>query len=151
MSLVKRIDDDLTSALKDSEKLKLSVLRLIKSAIQNQRIQKGKDLSDDEVLSLFSSMAKQRRESIEQFSLGGREDLVAKEKEELAIIQGYLPEPISEKEIEDMIEEAVAASSAESEADFGKVMKILMPRVKGLADGRLVNNKVRERLHSLRK
>jgi uncharacterized protein YqeY len=151
MSLVKRIDDDLTSALKDSEKLKLSVLRLIKSAIQNQRIQKGKDLSDDEVLSLFSSMAKQRRESIEQFSLGGREDLVAKEKEELAIIQGYLPEPISEKEIEDMIEEAVAASSAESEADIGKVMKILMPRVKGLADGRLVNNKVRERLHSLRK
>ncbi len=150
MSLVKRIDDDLTSALKHSEKLKLSVLRLIKSAIQNQRIQKGKDLTDDEVLSLFSSMAKQRRESIEQFSLGGREDLVAKEKEELAIIQGYLPEPISEKEIEDMIEEAVAASSAESEADIGKVMKILMPRVKGLADGRLVNNKVRERLHSLR-
>jgi uncharacterized protein YqeY len=151
MSLVKRIDDDLTSALKRSEKLKLSVLRLIKSAIQNQRIQKGKDLTDDEVLSLFSSIAKQRRESIEQFSLGGREDLVAKEKEELAIIQGYLPEPISEKEIEDMIEEAVAASSAESEADIGKVMKILMPRVKGLADGRLVNNKVRERLHSLRK
>lgn len=151
MSLVKRIDDDLTSALKHSEKLKLSVLRLIKSVIQNQRIQKGKDLTDDEVLSLFSSMAKQRRESIEQFSLGGREDLVAKEKEELAIIQGYLPDPISEKEIEDMIEEAVAASSAESEADIGKVMKILMPRVKGLADGRLVNNKVRERLHSLRK
>lgn len=151
MSLVKRIDDDLTSALKHSEKLKLSVLRLIKSAMQNQRIQKGKALTDDEVLSLFSSMAKQRRESIEQFSLGGREDLVAKEKEELAIIQGYLPEPISEKEIEDMIEEAVAASSAESEADIGKVMKILMPRVKGLADGRLVNNKVRERLHSLRK
>ncbi|UCE79422.1 MAG: GatB/YqeY domain-containing protein [Nitrospiraceae bacterium] len=151
MSLVKRIDDDLTSALKHSEKIKLSVLRLIKSAIQNQRIQKGKDLTDDEVLSLLSSMAKQRRESIEQFSMGGREDLAAKEKAELAIIQGYLPEPISEKEIDDMIEEAVAASSAESEADIGKVMKMLMPRVKGLADGRLVNNKVRKRLHSLRK
>lgn len=151
MSLVKRIDDDLTSALKHSEKIKLSVLRLIKSAIQNQRIQKGKDLTDDEVLSLFSSMAKQRRESIEQFSMGGREDLAAKEKAELAIIQGYLPEPISEKEIDDMIEEAVAASSAEGEADIGKVMKMLMPRVKGLADGRLVNNKVRKRLHSLRK
>ncbi len=151
MSLVKRIDDDLISALKHSEKLRLSVLRLIKSAIQNKRIEKGKDLTDDEVLSLFSSMAKQRRESIEQFSMGGRDDLASKEKEELAIIQGYLPEPISEKEIEALIEEAIAASSAQSEADMGKVMKILIPRVKGLADGRLVNSKVRERLQSMRK
>jgi uncharacterized protein YqeY len=151
MSLLTRLDDDLKKALKHSDKLKLSVLRLIKSALQNKQIEKRRDLTDDEILSLFSSMAKQRRESIEQFSMGGREDLASKEKGELAILQEYMPQPLSEKEIEKMIEEAVTESSAESEADIGKVMKILMPRLKGTADGRMVNSKVREQLHSLRK
>lgn len=147
MSLLHRLDEDLKTALKKSDKLKLSVLRMAKAAVKNQQIDKGRELHDEEILAIFSTLAKQRRESIEQFSKGGRDDLVQQESQELAILQSYMPAQLSAGEIDDMILQAIKESSAKSEGDMGKVMKILAPRIKGVADGKWVNNRVRELLH----
>ena len=147
MSLLKKLDEDLITALKKSDKLKLSVLRMAKAAVKNQQIDKGRELQDEEILAIFSTMAKQRRESIEQFSKGGRDDLVQQETLELAILQSYMPAQLSAQEIDDMILQAIKESSAKNEGDMGKVMKMLAPRIKGVADGKWVNSRVRELLH----
>ena len=148
MSLFERLDEDLKKALKASDKLRLSVLRMAKAAIKNQQIDKGRVLSDEEVISILLTMAKQRRESIEQFSKGGRTDLAEQETQELSILQSYMPKQLSNEEAESIIVQAIKESSAQSEADMGKVMKILMPRLKGVADGKWVNNRVKELLQS---
>ncbi|MDH4232444.1 MAG: GatB/YqeY domain-containing protein [Nitrospirota bacterium] len=147
MSLLKKLDEDLKTALKNSDKLKLAVLRLVKAAIKNQQIDKGRELQDEEILAIFSTLAKQRRESIEQFSRGGRNDLVQQETRELEILQTYMPRQLSAEEIDAMILQAIQESSAKSDGDIGKVMKLLAPRVKGVADGKWVNSRVRELLH----
>jgi uncharacterized protein YqeY len=148
MSLLTRFDEDLKAALKASDTLRLSVLRLAKAAVKNQQIEKSRELSDEEIVSVLSTMAKQRRESIEQFERGGREDLAEKERQELSIIQSYMPAQLSHEEIEALIVRAIQESSARSEADMGKVMKLLMPRIKGMADGKWVNVRVKELLAS---
>ena len=147
MSLLKKLDEDLKTALKQSDKLKLSVLRMAKAAVKNQQIDKGRELHDEEILAIFSTLAKQRRESIEQFSKGGRDDLVQQENQELLILQSYMPAQLSAEEIDEMILQAIKESSAKSEGDMGKVMKMLAPRIRGVADGKWVNNRVRELLH----
>jgi len=147
MSLMQMLDEDLKTALKQSDKLKLSVLRMAKAAVKNQQIDKGRELLDEEILAIFSTLAKQRRESIEQFSKGGRDDLVSQESQELLILQSYMPVQLSVEELNAMILQAIKESSAETEGDMGKVMKILAPRIKGVADGKWVNNRVRELLH----
>lgn len=147
MSLLQKLDEDLKTALKKSDKLKLSVLRMAKAAVKNQQIDKGRELLDEEILAIFSTLAKQRKESIEQFSKGGRDDLVRQESQELLILQSYMPVQLSVEELNAMILQAIKESSAESEGDMGKVMKILAPRIKGVADGKWVNNRVRELLH----
>lgn len=146
MSLLKKLDEDLKTALKKSDKLKLSVLRMAKAAVKNQQIDKGRELQDEEIFAIFSTLAKQRRESIEQFSKGGRDDLVQQETLELAVLQSYMPAQLSAQEIDDMILKAIKESSAKNEGDMGKVMKMLAPRIKGVADGKLVNSRVRELL-----
>jgi len=148
MSFLERLDEDLKKALKESDELKLSVLRMAKSAIKYQQIDKGRPLTDEEVSSALSTMAKQRRESIEQFSKGGRTDLAEQEKQELTILQSYMPKQLSNEEVDNIIKQAINESEAKNEADMGKVMKLLMPRVKGVADGKWVNNRVRELLQS---
>jgi len=150
MSLLKKLDEDLITALKKSDKLKLSVLRMAKAAVKNQQIDKGRELRDEEILAIFSTMAKQRRESIEQFLKGGRDDLVQQETLELAILQSYMPAQLSTQEIDDMILQAIEETSAKNEGDMGKVMKMLAPRIKGVADGKLVNNRVRELLQRVK-
>lgn len=147
MSLLKKLDEDLKTALKNSDKMKLSVLRLVKAAIKNQQINKGSELHDEEIFAVFSTLAKQRRESIEQFSKGGREDLAEQERQELAILQSYMPAQLSADKLDAMILQAIQDSSAKNEGDIGKVMKLLAPRIKGIADGRWVNSRVRELLH----
>ena len=147
MSLLKKLDEDLKTALKKSDKLKLSVLRMAKAAVKNQQIDKGRELHDEEILAIFSTLAKQRRESIEQFSKGGRDDLVQQENQELLILQSYMPAQLSAEEIDAMILQVIKESSAKSEGDMGKVMKMLAPPIKGIADGKWVNNRVRELLH----
>ncbi|MEC4676997.1 MAG: GatB/YqeY domain-containing protein [Nitrospirota bacterium] len=148
MSLSQRIDEDFRKALKESDKLRLSVLRLVKAAVKNREIDKGRTLSDEDIISIFSTLAKQCRESIEQFSKGGRDDLAEQERSELAILQSYMPEQLSAEKLEEIIRQAIKESSVRDVTDIGKVMRILMPRIKGLADGRLVNNRVRELLES---
>src|SRR5512135_2967026 len=150
MTLLQRLDADLKTALKESDKLKLSAIRLVKAAVKNQQIEKGRDLSDEEVISVISTLAKQGRESIEQFSKGGRDDLADKERRELAVLQVYMPQQLSPEELDSIIHRAIQESEARDEKDMGKVMKILMPRVKGVADGKAVNSRVKELLLSFR-
>jgi uncharacterized protein len=146
MSLLNKLDDDLKSAMKASEGLRVSVLRMAKSSIKYRKIETGKEPSDDDVISVLSSLAKQRKESIEQFSKGGRPDLAEKETMELAIIQGYLPEQLPPEELDKIIIGAIKESAAEGLKDMGKVMRIVMSTTKGSADGKLINQRVKELL-----
>ncbi|MEW6214531.1 MAG: GatB/YqeY domain-containing protein [Nitrospirota bacterium] len=149
MSLLQRLDDDLRVALKTSDSLRVSVLRMAKAALKNRQIEKRGELSEEDILSVISMLSKQRRESIEQFSKGGREDLVEKERKELEILQSYLPRQLTTEELDRIIIETIKESSAEGIKDMGKVMRILMPRVKGVADGRIVNQRVKELLEAI--
>lgn len=146
MSLQQRLDDDLKVAIKSSDNLKTSAIRMVKAAIKNKQIEKRSELSDEEIISVISTLSKQGRESIELFSKGGREDLAEKEKKELLILQSYLPSQLSPEELDRLIIEAIKEASAEGVRDMGKVMRILMPRLKGAADGKVVNQRVIELL-----
>ena len=146
MSLMAQIDKDLITALKAGEKEKVTLLRGLKSDIKYRRIEKGDDLSDDEVLSVLSSAAKRHKDSIEQFKIGNRDDLVQKESAELIVIEAYLPEQMPEDEIRILVKNAITESDVDSPAKIGLVMKHLMPSVQGKADGKLVNKIVREML-----
>jgi uncharacterized protein YqeY len=146
MSLQQRLDDDLKAGMKSSDNLKTSVLRMVKAAVKNKQIEKRKELSDEEIISVISTLTKQRRESIDMFSKGAREDLAEKERQELAILQMYLPSQLSPEDLDRIIMEAINESSAEGEKDIGKIMRLIMPRVQGAADGKVVNQRVRELL-----
>ncbi len=148
MSLLQRLDDELKEAMKSSNRLKVSVLRMAKAAIKNRQIEKGGELSDDEIVSVLSTMSKQRRESIEQFTRGGRADLAESERQELNILHAYMPEQLSAEDLDRIILKAIEESSAKGPQDMGKVMRILMPKVKGAADGKAVNQRVKELLES---
>ncbi|HAM50882.1 MAG TPA: aspartyl-tRNA amidotransferase [Nitrospiraceae bacterium] len=148
ISLIQRFDDELKVALKASNKIKVSVLRMAKAAVKNKQIEKGGELTEDEVVAVLSSMVKQRRESVEQFAKAQRADLAAKEEEEIAILQTYLPQQLSHQELDRIILDALRESGAKNVQDIGKVMRILMPRIKGAADGKYVNQRVRELIES---
>lgn len=148
MSLLKRFDDDLRTALKASESAKVSILRMAKAALKNRQIEKGRELTDDEIISVISSMVKQGREAQEQFSAAGRVDLARKEEQEVAILQAYLPQQLGLDELDRIILDAIKEASATTPQDMGKVMRVLMPRIKGAADGKYVNQRVKELLES---
>lgn len=139
MSIIDRIDTALKEALKAGNRDKATVLRGLKSDIKYRQIADREELSDEKVLEVLTTAAKKRRESIEQFQKGGREELAKKEQSELEIISQYLPQQLSEDELRPMVADAVAESGAESPKDVSKVMKVLMPKIKGRADGKLVN------------
>ena len=144
MSLLARIDEDLISALKSGDKLKVLVLRGLKSDIKYKKIENGAELSDDEIVGVLNGAAKRRRESIEQFEAGNRQDLADKEKTELAIIAGYLPEPLTEDQLRELVINSIKETGADSPAKAGMVMKDLMPKIKGKADGKLASKLVAE-------
>lgn len=146
MSLKQRIEQDMRLAQKSGDKLKLSLTRLLKSDIRYTEIEKSKELLDEEVLEVLSSSAKKHRDSIERFKKGGREDLSKKEEEELNLILGYMPAQFNSEELERLVEESMTEVGAEGEKDIGKVMKALMPKVKGRADGKMVNLLVSSKL-----
>jgi hypothetical protein len=146
MNIKSILVNEMIAAAKAKDKLKLSALRMIKTAMHNREIDLKRDLSDDEMLQILSSLAKQRNDSIEQFRKGGRLDLVEKEEAELKIIQSFMPEQLSEQEIMNEIEKAVAEVGAAGIKEMGKVMKTLMPKVAGKADGRLVSELVKKKL-----
>lgn len=146
MSLTEQLNAAMKEAMKAKDSLRLGAIRLIRSAIQNREIEEKGALDDQAVIGVLSTLAKQRRDSIDAFRDSGRTDLAEKEQRELAVIQEFLPQQLDEAQIEAIIEEAVAQTGAESPRDMGKVMKIVVPRTTGRADGRLVSEKVKERL-----
>jgi len=148
MELKDRIDSECKTALKSGEKIKVSTLRMILAEVKNAEIAKRGDLSEEELLAVVAREARKRKEAIEEFGKGGREDLVAKESDELAIIQVYLPEQMSDGEVRSIVEETIKEVGATSSGDLGKVMGKLMPKIKGKADGKKVNQMVREMLQS---
>jgi uncharacterized protein YqeY len=141
MSLLERINEDLIKALKSGDRLAADTLRGLKSDVKYYQIEKRlKDVSDDDVAVVLSSAVKRRRDSIEQFAAGHREDLVAKETRELEMIKSYLPKELTEEEITALVTQSMAETGASSSGDIGKVMKVLMPKVRGKADGKLVKD-----------
>jgi uncharacterized protein YqeY len=148
MSLLELIDSDLKTAMKSSDKVAVSTLRIVKSVIKNREIEKGAGLSDEEIVSTLTTLSKQRRESIEQFEKGGRADLVSAEKAELAVLRKYLPEQLPEEKLDELIREAIKETAASGRNDIGKVMKEVMPKIQGRADGKKVNQMVARLLSS---
>lgn len=138
MSISVRIAEDLKQAQKERDKIRLSTLRMLKSELRYKEIEKGKPLTEEEI-GVLSTSAKKRLDSIEQFRNGNRIDLVAQEESELKIVQGYLPQQLSEQDLNLLVNQAIAEVQAQEKSDLGKVMKSLMPKVKGRADGRLIN------------
>lgn len=146
MSLVDRLTADMKQAMKAKEKARLSVIRMIKTSLHNESIKFGRQLSDDEALSVLNRELKQRKDSLQEFENAGRQDLVDEVREEIAIVQSYMPEQLSEDEIRSIIDRVISQVGATSKADIGKVMKAIMPEVKGRADGGLINRLVRSKL-----
>ena len=147
MLLRDQVNADITAAMKAKDAARLSALRMLKAAIMNKGVEKGRDLDDAEVLQVVASLVKQRRDSIEQFTKAGRTDLVDKETGEIAVLERYLPPAITTEEIEAAVTAAIAETGAASPKDMGKVMKAVMPRLAGKnADGKTVNEIVRRTL-----
>ncbi len=145
--LEKKINDDLKGAMKEKKTIKIETLRMLKAEIKNVTIsKKGTSLEDKDVFQIISKQIKQHRDSIETFSRGGREDLAEKEKQELEILQSYLPEQLSKEEIVSIVKQAIVETGAASRSDMGKVMKVVMEKVKGAAEGKLVSQIVAEQL-----
>ena len=150
MGLKEKLASDLKEALRSKDERRKTTLRLALSAIHNAEIAKGKALEEGEVIGVLSKEAKQRRESATLFAQGGREDLVAQEDKELEILTEYLPEQLSEAEIEARVREVIDEVGATSVAQMGDVMRVLMPQMKGKADGQLVNSVVKRMLSETR-
>lgn len=149
MTLKEQLDIDLKTAQKAKDKVRLSVIRMLKAVIKNREVEKREELTEQELLQAVNSQVKSRRESIEEYKKGNREDLVKKEEEELIILKEYLPEELSEDELKEMIEAAVSEAEASGPKDMGKVMKILTAKTTGRADGKVVSGMVKEKLSSL--
>jgi uncharacterized protein len=147
MSYIDQIQKDLTLAMRDRDELRLSVLRMVKSALKNKEIEKNRPLDDMESQQVLQTLVKQRRESVDQFTRGGRKDLADKEAKEITIIEKYLPPAPNDAEIHHAIEAAIADAGANSLKQMGAVIKAARARLEGKAvDGRILSEKVRERL-----
>ncbi len=148
--LTARVNAEITAAMKAQQAGRLGTLRLVKAAIMNRGVEKNRDLDDAEVVQVIAQLVKQRRDSIEQFAAAGRQDLVAKETAELAILEEYQPPAASADEIGTAVAEAVVETGATSPKDMGKVMKAVMTRLAGkTADGKVISEAVKTRLASL--
>ncbi len=150
MTFSERVQKDLTAAMKAKDELRLSVLRMMKSALKMREVEKMRPLEDAEAVQVLQTLVKQRRESIEQFERGGRRDLAEKERREIAIIETYLPAAPTDQEISAAIEAAVAETGARSVRQMGAVVKAARARLAGKAiDGKLLSDRVREHLARL--
>lgn len=147
MSLLDRLNDDMKQAMKNKEKEKLTTIRMVKSALQNEGIKlQQQPLSEEAELTVLTRELKQRKDSLLEFEKAGREDLVDKIKGEITVLEVYLPQQLSEEELTAVIKQAIADTGAASKADMGKVMGAVIPKVKGKADGSLVNKLVSQLL-----
>ncbi|MBT2695011.1 GatB/YqeY domain-containing protein [Bacillus sp. ISL-55] len=147
MSLLERLNNDMKQAMKNKEKDRLTTIRMVKASLQNEAIKFGKqELSEEEELTVLSREVKQRKDSLQEFEKAGRQDLVEKIQNELKHVEIYMPQQLSEEEVTEIVKEAIAETGAASKADMGRVMAVLMPKVKGKADGSLVNKLVQQHL-----
>ena len=147
MSLKEKIIEDIKTAMRAKDKERLSVLRMVKSKLMNQEIDKQSELTDEEVIKTLNTLVKQRRDSAEQYTNAGRDELATKENEEIVFIEEYLPQNATEEEIENAVAEAVAETGADSMKDMGNVMKTSLAKLSGkTVDGKVVSEKVRAKL-----
>jgi len=146
MSLKEQLNEAMKNAMKAKDSLRLNAIRLIRTAVQNREIDERRELEDQEVIGILSSLVKQRKESAQVYRDGGRPELAEKEEQELGIIQEFLPAQLGEDEIRAIIEEAVRETGAASMKDMGRVMKVVTGKTLGRADGRLVSEMVKTRL-----
>lgn len=149
MSLLKRLQTDMITAMKNRNKDTLAVVRMLKASVQNAQIEAGHDLTPDEEVAVMSREYKQRKESLEGFQKAGRQDLIDKTNNELKVVEKYMPKQLSADDVKKIVTETVQQVGAASMKDFGKVMGAVMPKVKGQADGKLVNQTVKETLSNL--
>ncbi|MFD2046107.1 GatB/YqeY domain-containing protein [Ornithinibacillus salinisoli] len=148
MSLLTQLNNEMKQAMKNKDKDSLSVIRMVKASLQNESIKLGKsDLSDDEELTVLSRELKQRKDSLQEFKSAGRDDLVEKLETEINVLQEYMPKQLSEEELEAIVQETIQETGASSKSDMGKVMSAIMPKVKGKADGAIVNKLVLKHLN----
>lgn len=147
MSLLDELNGDLKAAMKARDKQSLSVLRMLKSALVNEKINTGHDLTADEEVSVISRELKQRRESLSEFESAHRQDLVDGVKAEIAIVEKYMPKQLSDQEVQQIVAETIKQVGATGKGDFGKVMGAVMPKLKGQADGKLINQTVKSLLN----
>jgi uncharacterized protein YqeY len=146
MALRERLSEEMKGAMKAKDDLRLSVIRLVRSAVKNRDIELKRELNDQEIVEVLATLVKQRRESIRLFSEAGRQDLVEKEEKELAILLGFLPQQLSRAEVAELVARIIAECGAQGGKDMGRVMKALMPHVAGRADGKTVSDVVKEQL-----
>ena len=146
MSILDQLNEDMKAAMKAKEKERLSTIRMIKAAIQNEEIDKGRELTPDEEIAIVSREKKQRMDSYEEFAKAGRGDLITNLEKELEIVTEYLPEQLSDDEVREIVKETIEEVEAESMQDMGKVMTTIMPKVSGAADGSKINQLVKEEL-----
>lgn len=143
MSLKEQLTNDMKEAMKNHEKDRLAVIRMVRGAIRQQEIDGQKELGDEDIIAVLSKEVKMRKDSMEEFKKGGREDLVEKTQAEIDVLMPYLPAQLSEEEVRELVKAAVEQTGAVTAKDMGKVMGVLMPKVKGRADGKRVNTIVR--------
>ena len=143
MSLKEQLTADMKEAMKNKEKERLAVIRMVRGAIRQQEIDGQKELGEEDVIAVISKEVKMRRDSIEEFQKGGRGDLVEKTQAEIDVLLPYLPAQLSEDEVRELVKAAVEQTGAATPKDMGKVMGVLMPKVKGRADGKMVNTIVK--------
>jgi uncharacterized protein YqeY len=146
MSLSDRLNEDMKQAMKSQDKFKLSVIRMVRSTIKNSEIDLKRPLDDNEVLDVLTREIKQRKDSLQEFSKAGRDDLADNLKAELVILAEYMPQQLSEEEVKAIVQQTIQQIGASSKADMGKVMTALMPQVKGRADGKIINQLVQQLL-----
>jgi uncharacterized protein len=144
MNLSERLNEDMKQAMKDKDKFKLSTIRMIRSTIKYLEIDLKRTLDEDEVLDILSREIKQRKDALQEFEKAGRDELAASTKAEIEIIHKYLPEQLTEEEIKVIVQQTIQETGASSKSEMGKVMSALMPKVKGRADGKLVNQAVQQ-------
>jgi hypothetical protein len=147
MTLIERISADMTTAMRSKDQARLMPLRMAKAALMNREVEKGRPLDEAEAQQVVASLIKQRHDSVEQFTKGGRAELAARETAEIAVLEAYVPPPLDPAEVERAVDEAVRETGANSAKDMGRVMKAVMPKLAGRgADGRTINEIVRRKL-----
>lgn len=146
MSLLQQLTSDMVAAMKNRDKETLKVVRMLKAAVQNEQIELGHDLSNDEEVAVMAREYKQRKESLAEFEKAGRQDLVDQTNKELAVVEKYMPKQLSKDDVTKIVSDVVKQLGADSMKNFGQVMGAVMPKVKGQADGKMVNQIVKEQL-----